>query len=91
MADGGTLVVHKQVLAVSDDDQSVPGRVVHVEAGGPARPGALTVWFERDPDGRPWYYRTFGTGHPIPSDVVHAGTVLDPPFVWHLYLVRSPR
>lgn len=80
----GQVVVHKQTLAVSDDDQVVSGRVVHVERTGPQE---LTVWFERDPAGRPWTYRTYGTGHPIPQGARHVASVIDGWFVWHLYLL----
>jgi hypothetical protein len=31
------------------------------------------------------YFYVFGTGHPIPDWLIHRGTAITPPFVWHLY------
>lgn len=31
-----------------------------------------------------------GTGHSVPEDVVHVGTVLDGAFVWHLWEDEDP-
>ena len=35
--------------------------------------------------------RTFGTGHDIPDDAAYLGTVVDEPFVWHVFSRRAHR
>ncbi len=49
--------------------------------------GVVNFWIEFTPDEKT-YQRTFvlyGTGHDIPTNNHYVGSVLDPPFVWHLY------
>jgi hypothetical protein len=60
-------------------------RVLHV---GTQRPRHLCVWAEVDGLAglveRRFLVR--GTGHPLPADRgPHLGTVIDGPFVWHVY------
>lgn len=51
--------------------------------------GKLTVWAEVDPI-RPtvgYRFHVYGTGHEMRSTSQHyIGTVMDPPFVWHIYV-----
>lgn len=53
--------------------------------------GRICVWAEVDTDNDniPWTFWVVGTGNPIPDDCVvggnHIGSVLDGPFVWHVY------
>lgn len=88
----------KRVLAwtVSLDDHYHPigaGRVVHVaQQQGSDR--AIQVWTEETPEslqqqvhGRA---RVFGTGHPIPLDLEHAGSLVAANgLVWHIYTTSA--
>ncbi len=60
-------------------------KVVHV---GTQTAGTMQIWLEiRQPD-ETLEERTFvvyGTGHYVTDGDVYVGTVLDAPFVWHLY------
>lgn len=61
-------------------------RIIHVDQ---QREMVATWWAEIPDPTAPLVARTFvvvGTGHTIPGDgLTHVGTVLDGPFVWHLY------
>lgn len=52
----------------------------------------LTLWMQVD-DSAPIVERTahvVGTGHELPRQAMdYISTVLDPPFVWHIYLQRE--
>jgi len=55
-------------------------------------PGRPWVWIDHHPEARPARPVSFyvvGTGHPIPDGAIHAGSLLDGPFVWHLYYTHS--
>lgn len=57
-------------------------------AQGPRQePETFQVWFELDADAPtlPRQFKVIGTGHAVPSGVLHVGSVVCPPFVWHLY------
>lgn len=45
------------------------------------------LWAEVDPDAptEDRHFVVVGTGQDIPESSVHVGTVLDRPFVWHVY------
>lgn len=54
---------------------------VMMQAGGP------TVWALVDPSAEK-VYRTVhivGTGHEVPPHTVYVGSVIDGPFVWHIF------
>ncbi len=63
-------------------------KVVHV---GSQEPATMQIWVEindqlgpsEDPEERT--FEVYGTGHHIHDSEVYVGTVLDDPFVWHLY------
>lgn len=67
-------------------------KILHV---GVQRPRAICVWAEVDSDNVPVEvnFRIVGTGHPtdrvpmdhVPKEFKYIGTVLDSPFVWHVY------
>ena len=62
-----------------------PLEIVHV---GPDGPADLLVWAEVDPARPPItrHLRVVGTGNPVPPEVTrHIGSVMAPPFVWHVY------
>ncbi|GAB3889023.1 DUF7352 domain-containing protein [Terrabacter terrigena] len=62
-----------------------PLNIVHVAPDGPT---GLLIWAEVDPNRSQTerHLRVVGTGNPIPNDVTrHIGSVIAPPFVWHLY------
>lgn len=64
----------------------VGGTVVHV---GLRVARMIELWVEVDTDrltsDNSNIYRVFGTGHPLPDDATHVGSVIDGPFVWHVY------
>jgi len=81
-------VVHKHVIAIEDTPTAVllplDSKVVHVAMQN----GAMCLWEEHaEPPGRSLerQYAVHGTGHAIPEGRSYVGTVLDPPFVWHVY------
>lgn len=62
-----------------------PFRVLHFAC---QLPRMLTVWGEVDAEstvGVEMEYWVVGTGHPIPEDAVYVTTVMDGPYVWHVY------
>lgn len=83
-----TKTVWKFSHAVTDQvtiQGPAPLNVVHVEPDGPGR---LLIWAEvggGDPDLLTRRLYVVGTGHPVPPDSTHLGSVVAPPFVWHLY------
>lgn len=87
------LTIHKFSFKVDDTVKvALPNGAVirHVgKQGGP--PGHLTLWAEVNPD-KPTVERTLfvrGTGHPLPDGAISfLGTVMDGPFVWHVYEPR---
>lgn len=70
-----------------------PGaQIVHVAKQAD---GAITFWaefntlFQDEPHlFEERIFRVFGTGHRIESDWDYVGTILDEPYVWHLYEAR---
>lgn len=62
---------------------ALPGRIIHVGI----QDGWPMLWVEllRGEAGRDRTFRVFGTGHDIPAGWEHRGTVMDAPFVWHVY------
>ena len=70
-----------------------PGRVdISVPKGGVVRSVGLQdalcqVWIEVDPQApvEPRHFEIMGTGQEIPRIHAYCGTVLAPPFVWHIY------
>lgn len=51
--------------------------------------GQPCIWFEVNPEYKPAPIILFvvGTGHPLPDDaVLHIGSFIHGPFVWHLFL-----
>lgn len=79
--------VWKYQFATVQDDVVIPAnaRIVHVGEQG----GKVTVWAEvvANPVGVGYarYLVIVGTGHPIPDRWEHVGTVVQPPWVWHVY------
>lgn len=84
--------IWKHELAVGNEPlgYEIPGYggVAHVTRAGP---GLIEFWSHVDtgePERVVWF-RVYGTGHAIPADAKHVGTVLDGPFVWHVCEVTS--
>lgn len=50
-------------------------------------PQTLTFWVSADPDepAEPVPFRVTGTGRPAPGFSAHVASVLDGPFVWHVF------
>ncbi|WP_299078016.1 hypothetical protein [uncultured Paraglaciecola sp.] len=71
-----------QEVAIPDD-----ARVLSVMVQG----GEICVWAEVDTENelRNWGFWVVGTGNPIPENCTnngnHIGSVIDGPFVWHIY------
>ena len=55
----------------------------------------LHIWFEfYFPDHNPLAFidveiEIYGTGHVVPEAREHIGSVIDGPFVWHVYMVQK--
>lgn len=54
---------------------------------------SITLWAEVDPTVKREQVTVdvVGTGHPVPDGTQYLATVQQPPFVWHVYVTRSPR
>lgn len=92
--------VYKYPFDVDDEIAVVlPDRasVLHIDLDPafPAGSGHLAVWALVDPGEQPvvpMRLRVAGTGHPVPNGIGAAGwraTVIDGPFVWHVFEVSS--
>lgn len=89
--------VLREVIWVGYDVQVIEnvgrGGIVHVAQARGAEPShGIEVWFEQEEhemNGEGDYHLTvFGTGHPVPDEHVHIGTVVtDRGFVWHVYRI----
>ena len=57
--------------------------IVHVDV----QDRVITMWAQVDPKASPETRRfaVLGTGHPIPPGAQHRGSMLQPPYVWHVY------
>jgi hypothetical protein len=53
--------------------------------------GEFSIWFEVDPANlsRARRFQWIGTGRPAPLPATYMASVVDAPFVWHLYEVYS--
>jgi hypothetical protein len=73
-------VVPHRVISIPAD-----ARLVAVAMQGPR----IFGWFVVDPSApsEPRAYRVLGTGHDVPEDGTHVGSVFDGPFVWHVFEV----
>lgn len=62
-------------------------KAIHVDRDT-REPGKIAVWFEVDPECPHVGYHLFicGTGHDLPDGAEHIGSVVMPPFIWHVYL-----
>ena len=85
--------IYKYQLRVIDDIQEVtmPENSKIIYAANQA--GFLTFWAEVQEDkigaGVTRLFLVHGTGHPIHDNEVYVGSVIQPPFVWHIYEVRN--
>ncbi|KQR37758.1 hypothetical protein [Deinococcus sp. Leaf326] len=54
--------------------------------------GELCLWIQVDPDSAPLEraFEVFGTGQPLPLYATYIATVLNGPFVWHIFEVPRP-
>ena len=69
------------------------GKVIHVGVQLPQQTmTTVQVWTEEDENAEVPTREAiaFGTGQDIPNELLHAGTTLDGPFVWHIYAKASP-
>lgn len=56
---------------------------------GPDASGQLKLWVEtddaKDSEGELREYQIFGTGHVIPNGWEHFQSLVDGPYIWHVY------
>lgn len=80
-------VVLKWPLRIDDSEQKIgSGVVVLTEVQG----STLCVWTrEYEGDDNKRTVRVVSTGHLLTGLGAHVGSVLDPPFVWHIFEVTA--
>ena len=74
----------KPALAIPQEAAMPRGaRIVHAAE----QDRSICLWAEVDEDEktRVRLFQVFGTGHDIPENAAHRGTVHMTPFVWHVY------
>lgn len=90
----GARTVYKYAEILADTvtlDLPVGARVLRVETARHRTQArdALVFWaqVDRDVPTERRTFRVFGTGHDMPDDVAleHVATVMDGPFVWHVF------
>ena len=82
--------VYKYQLNLGTTRLELPEGSIPVHVGVQGEGVCLWVEQTNDPDGSfTWHtYKAIGTGHPCPTGYArteHLGTVMMPPFVWHVY------
>lgn len=79
--------IYKYQLRVVDGLQEITTHIgAHIVHVGQQN-GYVCVWMEVDtslPEQKR-HFEIIGTGQPIPFDRLYVGTVMLPPFVWHVY------
>ncbi len=62
-------------------------RPLHVDVDPRPRPHLIAVWFEVEREVEQVGHRfwVIGTDQPIPEGAQYVGTVVSPPFAWHVY------
>lgn len=83
--------VHKHILDLQRGDRQTLtlqeyAKLIHVDRDT-REPDKIGLWFLVD-DQRSTEQRTFrivGTGHPVPSTATPHGSVLIPPYIWHVF------
>ena len=83
------MVVWKFPLTQAENEVKVPSgtKIVHVGL----QVDTVTIWMEVPVSLRieTRRFQIFGTGHAIPDDATHRGTVMQGPMVWHVYELGS--
>lgn len=80
--------IYKQPLDITSNNNGVTGNAVKFIHVGPDPSGQPCVWYETDTVNVPQSHHPIviiGTGHTKPRDMVHIGSYIDGPFVWHVY------
>lgn len=80
-------LVYKYSLrsAMSDGIPEHVARILHV---GDDPNGVPSVWAEVEPHkthNKPYRVTVIGTGEEVPEGLTHLGSLLNSPFVWHVY------
>lgn len=77
--------IHKYELRGSQTIIDLPLAYIIVHVGEQA--GTIMVWVELDPNEPkiPYTFHIIPTGGEITENMYHAGSVIIPPFVWHVY------
>lgn len=81
-----------RVLLVTQERQDIFATLGHLEVWIQAE--TVQGWPNHDPMGSngsvgSQEMQVFGTGQVVPDDAEHVGSVLDGPFVWHLYRLQK--
>jgi hypothetical protein len=85
-----TQTIHKHLLDWQAETRlTLQGfaRLIHVDRDT-REPDKIALWFEVNNQIPADTVRTFhivGTGHPVPSRTKHVGSVVMPPYVWHVF------
>jgi hypothetical protein len=88
-------VIHKYPISLSADGQYIlmpaDAQVLHVGMQN----GVICLWAKHEANTypvAPRAVRTVGTGHQFlfADELSYVGTIQDPPFVWHIFVERSP-
>lgn len=85
-----TQTIHKHLFGLKTPTvlRLQPGAVL-IDVGQDTRDSdSIALWFIVDDAQQATVVRTFhivGTGHPIPPRTKHVGSVLMPPFKWHVF------
>jgi hypothetical protein len=77
-------VIYRYEVPVDDKwhEVALSGDIVHVAS---RRRGVVEFWVHQTHSGLvARVFRVYGTGHPLPAGMIHRGTALDGPLVWHL-------
>lgn len=88
--------VHKHLLiwdaAVTRLTLPAFAGLIHVDRDT-REPDKIALWFIVNDELRPSDVRTFhivGTGHPIPKETKHVGSVRMEPYIWHVFEESKP-
>jgi hypothetical protein len=79
------------ILSTGPMEMDVPKKARLILVDRDPLTGLIAFWAEVDPDAPKVKMRlqVFGTGHEIPSDGIHRGSVVMGELVWHLFQLTA--